>query len=244
MNNTLIYKILKYIALGTAVYLVFRFVPNHSLSNSDILTISAITLLVYILLEYLSKIFFTKQNKISEQDKIQMCSSVCSVPSINNGQYAPVNYETEHMESLANTQPSQAPQPQIVQPSKETQSPLTQKEVAEKHKNDTLISEQNPNSDVLSDELSYSEWKHTPIGEEYEDVKRNYEYGFSFLPPLNWYPGPPVPPMCKKERPQQKCTTFDSTVGLDIREWDNSRRITQADNIKINYIQDKLNSGY
>ncbi len=94
---------------------------------------------------------------------------------------------------------------------------------------------------VLSNELEYTDYHHLPLA----DVNDNesFEYGYSFLPPEKWYPQPPFPPMCVTDKKCEVMPVYTTGTPMDVKEWNESRRVTQPDNIKTKYIKEKLNSG-
>jgi hypothetical protein len=71
----------------------------------------------------------------------------------------------------------------------------------------------------------------------------NSEYGYTFLPPANWYPTPPHPPVCVTEKRCPVCPIFTNGSSTDLKQWNESRRITPPDNIDVDAVTDKLNSG-
>ena len=92
----------------------------------------------------------------------------------------------------------------------------------------------------------YSDYNQLPIAEGYKS--RDYEFGYSFLPPEKWYPQPPNPPVCVSEKKCPVCPvvtagTDGNMTWTDVRDFDKSRRITPPDRINTDYIKDKLNSG-
>jgi hypothetical protein len=97
------------------------------------------------------------------------------------------------------------------------------------------------NEDVMLNEMEYSDYSHVPLAEGY--TSRDYEYGYSFMPPEKWYPQPPHPPVCVTEKRCPIMPMLTSGAPVDMKEWNASRRITPPDNIKTEYITDKLNSG-
>jgi hypothetical protein len=58
MNQDLTYKLLKYLIQGAVIYLLFKYVPNEPMKDSDILIITAIILLVYIIAENFYNMYF------------------------------------------------------------------------------------------------------------------------------------------------------------------------------------------
>ena len=95
--------------------------------------------------------------------------------------------------------------------------------------------------DVAIDDMPYTDYNHLPLAETYE--KGDFEYGYSFLPPEKWYPTPPFPPMCVSEKRCPVNPTYTTGVGLDLKEWKQSCRVSQPDNINTCYVRDKLNAG-
>ena len=39
------------------------------------------------------------------------------------------------------------------------------------------------------------------------------------------------------------CPIYTNGTNIDLKQWDQSRRITPPDNINVHFIQDKLNTG-
>lgn len=70
-----------------------------------------------------------------------------------------------------------------------------------------------------------------------------FEYGYSMLPPKDWYPVPPYPPVCVSEKQCPVCPVLTTGTNADLKEWNNSRRITAPDEINVRYVEEKLNSG-
>jgi hypothetical protein len=71
----------------------------------------------------------------------------------------------------------------------------------------------------------------------------SFEYGYSFLPPKDWYPTPPFPPVCVAEKQCPVCPVLSSSEYVDLKEWNSARRFTPADEINVKYVEEKLNSG-
>lgn len=93
---------------------------------------------------------------------------------------------------------------------------------------------------VIVNETAYTDYNILPVTPE--DSKL-YEYGYSFLPPEKWYPVPPNPPICVTEKKCPVCPVTTTGTPVDMKEWNDSRRITPGDVINIDYAKDKLNSG-
>ncbi|MBA42952.1 MAG: hypothetical protein CMF62_02945 [Magnetococcales bacterium] len=94
---------------------------------------------------------------------------------------------------------------------------------------------------VMVDELKFTDFNHLPLASGYKS--KNYEYGYSFLPPEKWYPEPPRPPVCVTEKRCPVCPSLSTNGVADMKEWDSSRRITGPDLIDTEYVSQKLNAG-
>ena len=75
------------------------------------------------------------------------------------------------------------------------------------------------------------------------DKVNQFEYGYSFLPPSQWYPVPPHPPVCVSEKKCEVCPVYSSSSTADLKDWNKSRRISPPDNINVKFVEEVLNSG-
>ena len=89
-------------------------------------------------------------------------------------------------------------------------------------------------------EMLYNDYFIMPITAEDEG---SFEEGYSMLPPSKWYPVPPHPPVCVTEKKCPVCPVMTSGAPVDLKEWNDSRRITPGDVVNIDYAKDKMNSG-
>lgn len=60
MTQDLIHKLLRYLTQGAVIYLLFKYVPKSQMKDSDILIVTAIILLVYIIAENCYQMYFGK----------------------------------------------------------------------------------------------------------------------------------------------------------------------------------------
>lgn len=98
-------------------------------------------------------------------------------------------------------------------------------------------------SNIVQDEMKYSIYRvaDKPLGDN--DAYKDYEYGYSFMPPSNWYPPPERPPVCVTENRCPVCPSLTTGSPVNMKEFDASRRITPPDTISDAYREEKLNSG-
>lgn len=91
--------------------------------------------------------------------------------------------------------------------------------------------------DKCKSDMPYSDYSHIPMGE----VKDNFVYGFSFLPPEKWYPTPPNPPVCVTDNRSQICPVYTFGMPFDALDWNDSLKVLQPDNINIKFVEERLN---
>ena len=97
------------------------------------------------------------------------------------------------------------------------------------------------NDGVLKDESKFSYIDFNSIPQTTNTG--SFEYGYSFLPPAQWYPVPAHPPVCVSDQKCPVCPVYTTGTNVELKEWDNSRRIMPPDEINVNAIEQKLNSG-
>ena len=93
-------------------------------------------------------------------------------------------------------------------------------------------------NDILVNEMIYSDFNRLPPS--FND--KDFEYGYSFLPPKDWYPLPPYPPVCVSASSAPVQPVYLDTTTMDLKEWHENQKITQPDSINTSYITNVLNS--
>jgi hypothetical protein len=94
-------------------------------------------------------------------------------------------------------------------------------------------------NDILTNEMIYSDFNRLPPSFNDND----FEYGYSFLPPKDWYPLPPYPPVCVsscKTTPPVGIYTDNTTMNL--KEWHETQKFTPPESINTEFITNELNS--
>ena len=93
-------------------------------------------------------------------------------------------------------------------------------------------------NNLLVNEMIYSDFNRLPpsLG------KKDFEYGYSFLPPKDWYPIPVYPPVCVSNSTCQVQPVYTDTMTMDLKEWNYSQKISGYDTINTEYIINELNS--
>ena len=99
--------------------------------------------------------------------------------------------------------------------------------------------------DVIVSDMKYTDYNHLPMADGVDD--RSYEYGYSFMPPERWAGAHSLgayPPICVTNKRNDIFPVLSSgNLTADLKEWNDTLRVTNPDNINVKYIREKLNSG-
>lgn len=93
-------------------------------------------------------------------------------------------------------------------------------------------------NDILVNEMIYSDFNRLPPSFNDND----FEYGYSFLPPKDWFPIPPYPPVCVSNCSSQAQPVYLDTTTMDLKEWHETQKFTPPDSINTTFITNELNS--
>jgi hypothetical protein len=227
MDKMLFYKILKYIAQISAAFLIFKFVPKQPFSTTTILIIIAIIMLIYLVFEYLT---IDNIQPISVGEKINMCNSICSNNSaehLTNIQKPADNVETNNQKPaisivskvIKNNPDTLAPVKIVVnQASDILVIPKKEKDNSKvgTGKMDSLLGD-NMDFGLLDQSIPYTDFNQLPVSDVY-DIK-DFEYGYSFIPPEKWYPQAPNGPVCTPVTKALVCPSLTTGSPTDVKEW-------------------------
>lgn len=267
MNSELTYKLSKYFIQGVVIYLLFKYIPKEPMKDKDILLITSIVVLIMAVLESVQLVYLNPMNKQNQNvptiPTIPQCSSQCSAkehlesvsPQDNQSVNSTGSSNTAGTAVSATVTPSTATAasvtPSTAVGSAETKSEEDQNAITRNadgsYNIKPLKNEQaesigsRSEDDVMGDELPYNFVDYHTLPVDMNDG--SFESGYSMLPPKDWYPVPPHPPVCVTEKVCPVCPVYTSGTEVNLKEWNQTRRITPPDNINVNVIKEKLNSG-
>ena len=95
-------------------------------------------------------------------------------------------------------------------------------------------------NDILVNEMIYSDFNRLPPS--FND--KDFEYGYSFLPPKDWYPLPPYPPVCVSNTSTPPQPVYLDTTTMDLKEWYETQKITPSDSFNTDFLTNELNSKF
>lgn len=93
-------------------------------------------------------------------------------------------------------------------------------------------------NDLLVNEMIYSDFNRMPPS----FIEKDFEYGYSFLPPKDWYPLPPYPPVCASNRTCLVQPIYTDSTTMDLKDWHETQKIGPPDSLNTSFIINELNS--
>lgn len=226
-------KLIRYIIIFSGIVALLKVIPNTSMAIKDIVVLSIVLFALYIIVENV----FTK-------------ASLCGTEKLEgNVSQKPTPIQVP----IQMPKPTPSPEAKPVIDDASIMKPGECKNCVAKTVDENGFDsytykvnrkyETGPTrsgADVMPSEVQYTDYNILPVTPE--DSKL-YEYGYSYLPPEKWFPVPPHPPICVTEKRSQINPILSTGTPVDMKEWNDSRRITPGDMINVDYVKDKLNSG-
>jgi len=96
-------------------------------------------------------------------------------------------------------------------------------------------------NELLVNDMIYSDFNRLPPS--FNDM--DFEYGYSFLPPKDWYPLPPYPPVCCAGGCNSNDTfqpVYLDTTTADLKEWHETQKFTPPESMNTSWIINEMNS--
>lgn len=231
MNNDILLKLLKYIAQGAIIYLVLKYVVKD-MKDQDALLLTLIIVLSYAVFETLTNMVNGNQISNSYQKLEPSCVTTCRRENMENVSSASIESNTKSVLSGLSSLVSSAT------PSDSEKSVASEPNVAEI--NEKLRNMDQKSRDAIFKELTKNSVTQPMFTERENKTELNKidtqprvdfntlpsdnglevssEYGETFLPPKDWYPVPPHPPVCKPERSCPVCPVYTIGSPVDVRE--------------------------
>ncbi len=94
-------------------------------------------------------------------------------------------------------------------------------------------------NDLLVNEMIYSDFNRLPPS----FIDKDFEYGYSFLPPKDWYPLPVYPPVCATNKSCLVQPVYVDSSTMDLKEWHQTQRPPAPESINTTFITNELNRG-
>lgn len=252
-------EMVKYLIVGAIIFGLILVIPYNQINFKDAVILSVILTITVAIIEHASVLLTSDQSEkfdmvspINTQETQPIAVPVIPSPVPTSTIIEPVpKVETtpttvEPSATIPESNPVSTPQQTEEKPSEVYKGDpnAEQKDVIGSREKDGVITDESKyttNQEYNFVDTPYAQGHHVPIPDNYKtDIS---EYGYSFLPPEKWYTPSPYPPVCIAEKRCPVCPVYTTGTPVDVKEWHESRRITQPDGINTSYIKEKLNSG-
>jgi hypothetical protein len=257
-------EMVKYLIIGSIIFGLILVIPYEQVKLKDAIILSVILTITVAIVEHATILLSTDQTEkfdmVSPVDVAQKIPEPTPIipeePTLPSDvavpeQPTPPVVETVIESPIEPTPPQEEVKPEQAAPQTDEKSEVykgdpnaAQKDVIGSREKDGVITDESKystNQPYDFVDTPYAQGHHVPVPDNYKTEAS--EYGYSFLPPEKWYTPSPYPPMCISEKKCPVCPVFTSGTPIDVKEWHESRRITQPDGINTLYIKEKLNSG-
>lgn len=242
MDKVYIIRILRYFTIFAAIYLIARFNPKTELSNTNCILISLTVVILYIMSEYV-------YNRLYNTSVKSKCSNnLCNIEEkfANNN----LDKNKKSSDSISNIDSKLDLMNKKMNKLEDDLHTMKEKK-EDNNKNDDSSSFDDGSDYEFTDNNAYS--KDNPS--EYIRTKINYanyhnlpytsdsdaQYGYSYLPPSNWYKQPPQPPVCVQEKRCPVCPNMSTPGYTNLLEVEDANDISKPMGINTDYINKKLN---
>jgi len=271
LNSDMTYKLLKYVVEGIIIYALFKFVPKEPImSDKDILSLTIIIVLVYAVFENLYSMYFKENKTVCSLPKPEQVPAEAPKKETMGNVTSNANNLSDQVSQLSNTvarlqnsiktlSVMQNPNTNVLQGTNLNPVPTASPPVSttngmtvNQNGQYTIPPQTNPQAvsvgsraqdGVMKNETQFSYIDLNSLPNVSPLNTGSFEQGYSYLPPSQWFPVPPHPPVCVAEKQCPVCPVTSSNTTLDLKEWDSSRRVSPPDQINVQAIEQKLNSG-
>ena len=254
-------KIVTHVLVVLIIYTLLKVIPRTPLETKDVLVATIALYVLYLIVEV------TREKFDTVTTTTPVVSNVSDIPTIPTVSVEPTVAFVPPVEPLqkglvqTGLQPSEPAPTQPPVPTMPKVEECTTCKVDLKDNTDVTMSSNDQDmiaynyeakykyenagtrssSPVIANEMSYTDYNTIPVGAGVNS--QNSDFTYTFFPPDRWYPVPPHPPVCVTETKCPVCPLTSSSATLDLKDWDDSRRITPGDVVNTKYVTEKLNSG-
>ena len=242
MDINVLYKFLKYVIIWIVIYFSTKNIDKQ-LEVKDVLIITCVlTILVYVI----DTVFNTVRNCIVNTDyQNKFDEHIEMYKNMSNKEDAPK--ENVVLQDAPKEQPI-VPKEQPIVPKEQPIVPVVSQDDGTRVLNrkdfrgaenwEQIHTDNGTRNDLLNNNMRYSDFDRFPPN----IVKNDYEMGYSFMPPKDWYPTPLYPPVCVTNNPSTVQPVYLDTMTMDLKHWHETTKITPPDTFNTDYIINELNS--
>jgi hypothetical protein len=261
MNYEIIYKMMKYLLCGISMFLILKYAINENMKIVDISLITTVAILIFAIVDNGYSVI---ENKIEINKKINTgskCVDFCAMKEHmeniepNNNNEAIITNDNKNTDQTKTDydkfqnrfseiidERTQHNPKYIIESDKIARKDDASYDIYYKRRSPAIKEEgSRSENDVIKNETKYNIVSYHTIPQDVNEG--SFEHGYAFLPPSQWYPTPPHPPVCVAEKKCPVCPALSNSQYADLKEWNSSRRISAPDEINVEAVEEKLNAG-
>jgi len=251
MDINVLYKFLKYVIVWIFIYFSTKNIDKQ-LEVKDVLIITCVlTILVYVI----DTVFNTVRNCIVNTDyqnkfdeQIEMYKNMSNKEDVVLQDVPKEQPIVPKEQPIVPKEQPIVPKEQPIVPKEQPIVPvvpqddgtrvLNRKDFRGAENWEQIHTDNGTRNDLLNNNMRYSDFDRFPPN----IVKNDYEMGYSFMPPKDWYPTPLYPPVCVTNNPSTVQPVYLDTMTMDLKHWHETTKITPPDTFNTDYIINELNS--
>lgn len=251
MNNT--YKGLKYLTIWILLYFVTKYTCGYKLKNCDIVLMTTVLTLILCIIDNvfslsslnneLSNIEYEYMTNLTEQNTqtTTLNNNNVTTTTLNNNNVVTATSHTQSNDLFSSGETKNG----FVYDSAQSNNEKWHEQKLEPRKfsgaeNINQIGTANGQSrdNMLVNHMQYSDFNRMPPS----FYKNDFEYGYSFMPPKDWYPVPPYPPVCSSNATCITQPVYVDNSTMNLKEWHQTQKFTPPDTINTRYLAEVTNS--
>uniref|UniRef100_A0A6C0LTF7 Uncharacterized protein n=1 Tax=viral metagenome TaxID=1070528 RepID=A0A6C0LTF7_9ZZZZ len=223
-------EIIKYVGLIAIIYFLVKAFSEDKLSTNQVLLLSLLILIVAAFVLYKSKNECIKIQPIQKNEHYQITD-----PPVTDSIYPGPENREEKLDSVEED-PSPLNGPNIDKDIRDFKDIMT----IDKKTYAALIAEEQRAEDRIKnnyrDEMVYTSthpFNTIPLGTQL--------YGYTYLPPENWFRAYERPPVCVTDKRCPVCPVAEGGKTSGLMEFDTSNNVVGPDGINLRYVKKILN---
>lgn len=224
MSDTPFLKLLWYIVIFMIVFTLLKFLPSNSIDDKDCMLIALIIVIIVSLCSTLV------DNNCSRRprwwDQYEMMEDI-------PGQTA--GADPRPVPEIGHFPPVDAILPINHEAERNIEKPTSEIKLMPDGSYDIPVKETKVWGDKIEPSVKYTDYNNFPMYNV-----GSFEKGYHILPPSQWYPQPPHPPVCVTTQKCPVCPVYSNTDTVNLMEWDEARKITAPGEINVDNSERRL----
>jgi hypothetical protein len=226
MNS--VYNGLKYLTVWILLYFVIKCTCNDKLNNTDMILMASVLTLILCIIDNIFNMSSSQKDLFSTE--YEYMTNLSENTTTTNTPDLFATGKTKNGFVIDESQPNDE---------KWHEQKLEPKNFSGTDNLDQIdTGNGQTRQNLLVNHMQYSDFNRMPPS----FYQNDFEYGYSFMPPKDWYPVPPYPPVCSSNATCITQPVYTDNSTMNLKEWHQTQKITPADSINTRYLAEVVNS--